>query len=609
MEPRNNVSITFDISRGAADKLKQLIDKDENVLKNLGILTVHFNNGPLAKVSQPASSVTQKTTTDNSPVAGTSSSNECTASSSASNVAQLDELLQTAQKVSVSNLSATQSANGEFDLNSSRRLLAQFLGQSPLKREITGTSANVNGPPFKLNAIAAQKTEVSSLLSTASSVRSSQTPSTDSIPIVQLTSTSNVTQSPCTTQSSPLPVGKINSLSFANVQYTVHPKPMQPGTYTLSTGNTIVATSACPTVQSALGGVPAAMTTSNSAPSTSIQSSHVNHPNHHPHIVSLQNNKFHIHPLTSSQITPSSSSSAITSPSSATNTQQITLNCQRFATPQQVLHQQLNRSPTIQMAPIGHNSLNHKSPPRVSTPNHTVFAVGSPSIKAPYIRNPNVGSNIRIGLQSLPPELMSKDTRQLNLPSNTIVTVTAGSTCNSISFPTSASGSNLNSINLPTSTRLGNESPGSTTSSNNSSSSTSNVALTSPLLVNLLQSEVSCDTSSMNSNHGCNSSIVTVPISSSAMLHSAFGSSNTVANVTVNHSMVMQPPPTASGLKEPIVKKAKIKKSRKPKDKPPDYEMKPATNNGSAVSSVTTFVTSASTTGRKISPSELYQSQ
>jgi hypothetical protein len=551
MDSRNNVSITFDLSRNAADKLEELVDRGETALKDLGILSVHFNR-QLPK--QP--SIARKSFGSSSPPAETTSS--------ADNALPLTNMLMTAQKVVDLNSCCTGPANANFDITSSRQLMCHYFGPSNWKAD--SPDVNVNGLHKtnitipKSGAVALKSTN--GVLSQPNPLHSNHM-STDAIPVVQLTS-SNV--SPITAQLA-LSAGKINSLPFTSVQYAVQGKPIS-GTYNLTATSVSPPSSTSQLVQSASAG-----------PSVTIQPSHVNHPNHQQ-IVSLQNNKLHLHSLTSH-------------PSPA-STQQITLNCQRFTSPQQ-LHQQLSRSSSVPISSVA-QALSHKSLPRISSANHTVFAVGSPSIKAPYIRNPNVGNNIRIGLQSLPSELMSKDSRQLTLPNNTFVTVSACSTGNAISFPASVV-STLNQVSMRTTSGISSDSSSSmhSTTSSNSASSTSNVALTSPLLVNLLQSDVSCDT---------NNPLITVPVSSAAALTNVF-TGTTATGVSMNHGMVMQPP--SSGLKEPIAKKAKIKKGRKPKDKPPDYEAKPITSNGSSMSSAP-FVTSATNIGRKLSPADIFQS-
>lgn len=161
-----------------------------------------------------------------------------------------------------------------------------------------------------------------------------------------------------------------------------------------------------------------------------------------------------------------------------------------------------------------------------SAPGGGYAGIASPSIKSPYIRNPNLSTSLRLGMQSA---------MEPRLPANS--TLVAVSSSGSVTYSVPSIGS-LNTPPAPA----------------------SNVALTSPLLVNLLQSDVSGEPY-------CSSSTASAPPSASvATAHPALSALQTSLSQH-NQAVMLQPPP---GLKEPITKKAKLKKSRKPKDKPPD---------------------------------------
>lgn len=454
----NSVRIKFNLTNEAADKLKKLVDNDDDALRDLGILAVQIDNDKAVKLSLPSKDKqadlikrndtltrllerTSPPTTTNLPFIVNNKRLD-------SLVVQSSAQQQTHHHQNVVQPSTSQQQNDIVD-----RQLA-YLNATNLKLPNTKTTDNSLARPIQIN---------SSGIGPSSICNNNNNLVTTSVN--QL-----MNQSPLNKN--------IQTFTYVNMQPSINQQQQQPpqmNQMSSQIGNQMSNQMSNPINQTPMS----QLNNQLNKPSIGDSNLTINKANN---LITL-NNKINLSPIHQTSL-PS-------------------------AIPTQNVVQQIQLKYPSQ-------PLNSTAAAVVTSNQTNLIGNNIVSIKQPYVRNPNIKMNNQISLNATV-------NQPINQPINQSISQL----------------NNNNQLNQPLTPQpqpsLNSQLPNQTNSSN-----ASNVALTSPLLVNLLQSDVNDHYNSSNSTH----------LSSSL--------SNTLSNS--NNSTIKEPP----------AKKTKTKKTRKPKDKPPD---------------------------------------
>ena len=452
MESWNSVRIKFNVTREAADKLKELVESNDNALRNLGILSVQIDNDKIVKLNLASSEKQQ-----------------------AEIIKKNDTLTKLLERTSPPSTSSNSTSNLPFIVNSNRKRLdnnnlvlqsQQQIIHQPIHQPIQQQAINLPSTSQQQNDIVDRRL---AYLNQTNNLKTSP-----NIKLATNDELSNLTNSTLI-QNRPLTINQqqqINSPQIINTSPSIGNPIINKNLQTFSYVN--------------------------------MQQQPINQQQQINHQLT---NKNLIRPQTANMINLNNSKINI---NQAIPTQNVLQQIQLKYPPQSINQQHQQQTTTIG---------------NLANNNSNLIGNNIISMKQPYVRNPNVKLNqININSNQIPinqvnqlnsPNLLQQPPPQQQQQQQQQTTLTLNSQLNQ------------------------------TTNNNNAS----NVALTSPLLVNLLQSDVNDHYNSSNSNASNH-----LPLTTNTL-------NNNINNISNNNS---------NPIKEPPAKKTKSK--RKPKDKPPDQQ-------------------------------------